>query len=424
MSDPTPDPELTELASAYLDGAADATEIARVEADAELLAEVERLRIVRALVSTSTEEASLSIRESHLAAALDVFDRMSPAERSGEAIPAAGLDDAAAAAITTPTPLGARRSGSAPRPIGQWLLGTAAALLLVVGGLAVFRATQGADDDSDLAVESPEGAEEADDSADELAEIELPLNVDGDDAADGDDRALLETDDSDTDDSGDAEDDFAVSANAAEDEAMEAMDDEEAMDEEESADEGAMDEEEASDDGGVAAPESDAGDDGGDDGGVQPSPGPEIDLPILFDEIDLGDFGAQATYAEGLVPGDESTSTTSATTIDPVRASVLRCRDAFEFDFVAGPALLDVAALDGVVTDPSTDPDGGDDPDGRAPTSIDTIEVLVGVVDVEIVDGETVGDVIAVDIDCEIVTGTSLPSEAEFQARAQADSGN
>ncbi|MEM9042271.1 MAG: hypothetical protein AAGD33_20490 [Actinomycetota bacterium] len=413
MSDPTPYPELTEVASAYLDAAVDAAEIARVEADPELLAEVERLRIVRALVSTSTEEASLSIRESHLAAALDVFDRMSPAERSGEAIPAAGLDDAAAAAITTPTPLGARRSGSAPRPIGQWLLGAAAALLLVVGGLAVFRATQNADDDADLAVESSEGATEAD-SGDALAEIELPLNVDSDDAADGDDRALLETDDA----GDEAEADFTDTASADAEDAIEAED--EAMDEEESADEEAMDEEESSDDGAVAAPESDASD----DGGVQPSPGPEIALPILVDDVDLGDFGAQATYADGSTSADEPANTTSATTIDPERSTVLRCRDAFDFAFVAGPALLDVAALDGSVADPSADPDAVDDSEERASSDSVTIEVLVGVVDVEIVDGETVGEVIAVDIDCEIVTATALPSEADFQARAQADSEN
>ena len=96
----TPDEvsELTALASAYLDGDTTPEERAQVESSDELLAEVESLRQVRAVLGATTEPPPISIREAHLAAALDVWDRMSDMEQSGEVTPSAGMDAAAGAA--------------------------------------------------------------------------------------------------------------------------------------------------------------------------------------------------------------------------------------------------------------------------------------------------------------------------------------
>ena len=74
MSDPTDD--LTLLASAYLDGEATPDERALVETSVDALAEVERLARVRTVLEATVEPVSLAAREAHLAAALDVWERM------------------------------------------------------------------------------------------------------------------------------------------------------------------------------------------------------------------------------------------------------------------------------------------------------------------------------------------------------------
>jgi hypothetical protein len=74
--------DLSSLASRYLDGDADADERAQVDVDPELQAEVARLRMVRAVVA-DLDEPIISVRERHLAAALDAWDRLPPAERTG-----------------------------------------------------------------------------------------------------------------------------------------------------------------------------------------------------------------------------------------------------------------------------------------------------------------------------------------------------
>lgn len=131
--------DLIQLASTYLDGQATAAERARVESDPELLAEVDRLREVRAvLADTDTDTAPISVRERHLAAALDTWDRLSlgtagdglhtadGAGRSGDAAGAAGT-----AAISSPSSLSEqRRKRRAIRP----RILTAAAAIIVVGG--------------------------------------------------------------------------------------------------------------------------------------------------------------------------------------------------------------------------------------------------------------------------------------------------
>ena len=145
--------DLTLLASAYLDGDVTADERARVEADPELLAEVERLRYVRVLLADA-EPSPISVRESLLANALDAWDRVPSATRTGasrDATPRTlrrGVDPAtaaAAASITAPTSLADRRQAATNRR----LLGAAAAIVLVLaGGIVLQTVTFGSDDDS------------------------------------------------------------------------------------------------------------------------------------------------------------------------------------------------------------------------------------------------------------------------------------
>jgi hypothetical protein len=140
--------DLTELASAYLDGDVTAAERARVDGDSELLAEVDRLRSVRFLLG-DVEAQSISIREAQLAMALDVWDRLPATERTGarrDATPA-GIDAAAvagAASVTAPTPINGRRRTTSTR----WLTGAAAALVLVLAGGVALQLGTGTDDDS------------------------------------------------------------------------------------------------------------------------------------------------------------------------------------------------------------------------------------------------------------------------------------
>ena len=159
--------DLILLASAYLDGDVTADERARVEGDADVLAEVDRLRSVRALLG-DVEPPSIAGRESHLATALGVWDRLPETERSGarrDGTPV-GIDAAAvagAASVTAPTPLSSRRRTSRASST-RWLTGAAAALVLVLaGGVALQLSTA---DDTDDAASS---AETASDAAEALA---------------------------------------------------------------------------------------------------------------------------------------------------------------------------------------------------------------------------------------------------------------
>jgi hypothetical protein len=127
----TDDPH--DLASAYLDGHVTAAERAHVEASDDVLAAVERLRIVRALLA-DVDEAPISVREEHLAAALGAWDRLPESERTGarrDTTPT-GTDPAVAAAASTITRARPRRrTWSASR----W--GAAAAAVAVVVGAGV-----------------------------------------------------------------------------------------------------------------------------------------------------------------------------------------------------------------------------------------------------------------------------------------------
>ena len=142
--------DLTTLASAYLDGDVTADERAQVDGNPELTAEVERLRLVQALLA-DVENPPISIREQHLAAALSAWDRLPATERSGanrDATPS-GIDPAAAAvaaSISTPPPtsLASRRRKSST----GWILGAAAAVAVVMGGGIILQSQSNEDDSS------------------------------------------------------------------------------------------------------------------------------------------------------------------------------------------------------------------------------------------------------------------------------------
>lgn len=154
--------DLILLASAYLDGDVDEVERARVEGDAELLAEVERLRQVRLLLG-DTEPSSISTREELLANALEAWDRLPATERSREAIPA-GPMSAAAATISAPRSLGDRRRLRSYRRI----LAAAAALTVVLaGGIAAQVYVGDGDDDSGTTAGAPSQLAVAGDVADQ-----------------------------------------------------------------------------------------------------------------------------------------------------------------------------------------------------------------------------------------------------------------
>jgi len=165
--------DLTLLASSYLDGDVTADERALVETDPEALAEVERLRSVRSLLG-DVEPPVISVREAQLAAALDAWDRLPAAERTGarrDRTPL-GIDAAAAAgaaSVTAPTPLNNRRRQTSTR----WLTGAAAAMVLVLAGGVALQL--GSSDDSSSSSDAGAGVadseafiatERASDSAD------------------------------------------------------------------------------------------------------------------------------------------------------------------------------------------------------------------------------------------------------------------
>jgi hypothetical protein len=131
-------PDDTELASAYLDGEVTAAERARVEGDPALLAEVERLRRVRAAVA-DVPPATATARESAIAAALAAFDEAH-----------AGLAAAAAAPTAPPNvvPLARRRH---VRRL-QVMTAAAAAAVMVIGGFVIANRGGGDDTASDEVV--------------------------------------------------------------------------------------------------------------------------------------------------------------------------------------------------------------------------------------------------------------------------------
>lgn len=159
MSDDLTDEQLL-LASAYLDDDVTSAERARVDADPNLAAAVDRLRLVRTALGEQSVTA-ISTRERHLAAALDAWDRLSDGERTGDhsgGVTRASAESAAAAgaaSVTAPTPLAERRLKKTP----GWVLTAAAAVLVVAGGALVVQrilTDSGATESSDATEASAE----------------------------------------------------------------------------------------------------------------------------------------------------------------------------------------------------------------------------------------------------------------------------
>ena len=180
----------TLLASAYLDGDVTPDERAQVEGDPAALAEVDRLRSVRALLGDVAPQA-ISVREAQLAAALDIWDRLPDRERSGARrdVTPAGIDPAAvagAASVTAPTPLSSRRRSSRGTST-RWLTGAAAALVLVLaGGVALQLSTTDTDDSAESAtteqVESADALASTERDADDFAAESAPAGALADEA--------------------------------------------------------------------------------------------------------------------------------------------------------------------------------------------------------------------------------------------------
>lgn len=142
-----------ELVNAYLDGEATVDERARVESDAELVAEVARMRAVRNALS-DVEPPSASARESAIAAALAAFDEL-PATAAGPVAPPPRDD---ATAPTNIVPFERRRR---MRRL-QGLSAAAAAVVIVAGGIAISQRDDGgstAQRDADSVVEAPSGGQ-------------------------------------------------------------------------------------------------------------------------------------------------------------------------------------------------------------------------------------------------------------------------
>jgi hypothetical protein len=305
-----PNDQLGTLASAYLDGEASPEEVARVEADVDALAEVDRLRQIRALVA-DVEPAAISRREAHLSAALDAWDRLPDSERDGtpRSIAASGVDPITAAAVS---------SMSAPRRSGRgrqrtrsngWIMAAAAGLVVLLAGGLTLRSITGDDtDDSSTAVEADQNAAtaEPEDAESSLAAIE-ELTTDPSLAPSAD---IADTD---------TEADVVVDAPPPED----------GLEELENAEQLAIYASDALDDNGeVLLP------------GTAPTPDRELD--------DASTAGSAEEAADADAPADdsaESAAEAQAATAEP--AELPLCNGA---DYVVGPALYDglqvVVAID------------------------------------------------------------------------------
>jgi hypothetical protein len=303
--------DLHELASAYLDGRADADERARVEASAELLAEVQRMRVVRAVVA-DLEPPPISVREEHLAAALGAWDRLPEGERTGvrrDATPT-GADATAAAAAAAVTRTERRRSRSA----AWW--GAAAAAGLVVVGAGVVLSRLG----------DPGGDEVAEPAATTVVADEPSAVVE--DAASEPERAAVPAADEAFGD-GDGAGDAAVLA--AED--LEATEEAAAEDVAAAAGEATLGSEVTSAEGTALEAASADPDPRG-----PPPDGDVSSLPLLTDAADLADFAAPALAA--------TESPTDVTTPFPTCAQL-------GVDVVVGPATY--AGIGPVVVGVDTD---------------------------------------------------------------------
>ena len=226
--------DTTLLASAYLDDEASQDERALVETSPEALDAVAGFENVRTVLGATAPEASLSERESHLSAALDVWARMSDLERAGEATPSDGIDAAAGAAVTTPLSdarrnRGERRKRSGAMSMPQWALSAAAGLVVIAGIGAVVLGIVGEDsaDTSEVAVEqiaddpatefdALEAAEAAEVAGENVGETVVPVETDLSNVA-AEPGGLFEEEGGPFEEAGGADTDAASSAEAAND---------------------------------------------------------------------------------------------------------------------------------------------------------------------------------------------------------------
>lgn len=276
--DPTQDD--TVLASAYLDGEVTPDERALVEASDDVLAEVERLRRVRAVVAADVQPAAVSTRESQLAAALDVFDQL------GAGAPAAS----AVAPMSAGRARRARRTRAGGGDRARIVLGVAAGLVIVAGAGAVIRGVIVSTDETDDVAEAP---------ADEPAE-ESGIGPSEDDI-----MAELEGDNTNDDPSLDF-DPGEVAADVTREEAAEELsggfaEDAEAPTDEAFADAPTAAAEAEPDDAGVEQAVDDA-----DELPAAEDPPPDADIVELLTEEDLADFAAPAAYAPDSVGVDDA----------------------------------------------------------------------------------------------------------------------
>jgi hypothetical protein len=177
------------LASAYLDGDVTPAERAQVEDNPDLTREVEQLRLVRATLADD-EPPMISMRERHLAGALDAWDRLPDVELIAavrDQTPA-GVD--AAAAVGASTLIAPPASSLAARRRNRnrtWTLAAAAGLIVVLGGGIVLNGRNRGTNDDNSASEPQVGAA-ADQSVDgefDLAEersVEAGADVAGTDS--------------------------------------------------------------------------------------------------------------------------------------------------------------------------------------------------------------------------------------------------
>ncbi len=192
-----------ELLSAYIDGEASPEEVALVEGDPRLRAEARALRALADDVA-QVPGPPPGLRADHLATALGAFDALGdPAgggvvaeEAADPADPVISLSEARHRRTVRTRP----EADESVRRLPAWL-GTAAAAVLVVGGLgfAALVALPGGSDDEDAAVAFETAEESTDDAAEEST---------ADEAEDDGARALAAEGESDTaaDDAGGQDD--------------------------------------------------------------------------------------------------------------------------------------------------------------------------------------------------------------------------
>ncbi|MFT7600645.1 MAG: hypothetical protein ACI8TP_003589 [Acidimicrobiales bacterium] len=137
-----------ELASAYVDGEATSEEVARIEADPELMALVAELQAV-SLSSSPLPEPDSTLRMDHIANALATFDQQQTVLSKAE------LPTTPVASIAR-----ARRRRTPP----AWML-NAAAVLVVVGGIGLAVQQLPSDTESDAFSADAGSAEQADDAS-------------------------------------------------------------------------------------------------------------------------------------------------------------------------------------------------------------------------------------------------------------------